>query len=140
MMDHSWFKLVLRLIGVLLLALYLPAALIYVARVIERLMQSDQFVFFNDDFGGGWVWALVGFVPYFVVVLLGLYLTFDGRWFIKWCLRDIVGRCPTCGYDLRRNAEAVCPECGCENPYRGKFVASKASGGAVESGNTASGG
>ncbi|MBL0870603.1 MAG: hypothetical protein IBJ18_08515 [Phycisphaerales bacterium] len=140
MMDHSWFKLVLRLTGVLLLALYLPAALIYIARVIESVLRSDDFVFFNDGVVGGGVWMFVGFVPYFVVVLLGLYLTFDGRLFIKWCLRDIIGRCPTCGYDLRRSAEAICPECGSENPYRGKFAASKPSGASAASGNPASGG
>lgn len=132
--------MVLRLTGVLLLALYLPGTLIYIARVIESAMRSDEFVFFNDRDAGGGFWVFVNFLPYLVIVLLGLYLTFDGRLFIKWCLRDIVGRCPTCGYDLRRSAEVVCPECGCENPYRGKFVASKASGGAVESGNAASGG
>jgi len=26
--------------------------------------------------------------------------------------REVEGKCPTCGYDLRENQSGICPECG----------------------------
>lgn len=136
MNDHSWFRLLVRLFGVYLLLAYTPE---FVMQVLRPLGYPEGYY---TSMPTGEFIAFIA-VPFFgsaVPVAFGAYLFFRGNRLIKWCMRDIIGHCPTCGYDLRRSAEAVCPECGCENPYRGKFVASKASGGAVESGNAASGG
>ncbi len=34
--------------------------------------------------------------------------------FCAWKLRPVSGHCPACGYDLRGNPGAACPECGAE--------------------------
>jgi hypothetical protein len=136
MNDHSWFRLLVRLFGLYLLLAYAPELVMQFLRPLAfpegyyTSMPTPQFIVF-------FVMPLVASV---LPVVFGAYLFFRGNKLIRWCMRDIIGHCPTCGYDLRGNMQANCPECGCENPYRGKFAVSKPGGLSADASNTVSSG
>lgn len=136
MNDHSWFRLLVRLFGLYLLLAYTPESVMQVLRPIGY----PEGYYTNMPTGEFIAFFVVPFFGAAVPVAFGAYLFFRGDRLIKWYMRDIIGHCPTCGYDLRGNTQANCPECGCENPYRGKFSVSKPGGQSVDAGNTVSGG
>ena len=109
MVDNAWFRLMLRGIGIFLIALSLPS-------LVQAISYSVQFATSNrwgGGSGGTWWWSLgplfVGSVPQTV---FGIYLLFFGEGLIRRCLADTIGRCPVCQYDLKGRRTGRCPECG----------------------------
>lgn len=107
MSDYTWFKLLVRAIGVLLIGFGAPYFIATVWWGIASLRQDGgmlgaQFVIYS-----GFTILSTGLQS-----LFGLYLLFGGRWIIRYCLSDVRSRCVFCGYDLSGITSGVCPECG----------------------------
>jgi hypothetical protein len=110
--HKTWFRLVMKAIGVLLIGLSLPM----LAQHLGGFMRM-----YNTQGGlGTWaapisiwehlLWLLIGYV---LQLAFGLYLLFGGRWLVNLCIPSNRPYCPECGYDLSHNKEAArCPECG----------------------------
>lgn len=118
MADYSWFRLLVRALGLVFIGLALPSV-IQTAFWVANAWQYQT----RAGTGGVSVWSTVvqwtGVVVSVVIQLLfGLYLFFGGEWVIRRCLRDVYGRCAACGYEVAGHAGAVCPECGAMLPGR----------------------
>ena len=106
MSDYSWFKLLVRAIGLLLVGLALPQVPVAVAWLIYAL---------TEEGGGFSEWAL-RILPMFagpaLQIAFGLYLLLGAERLIARFIRDIRGHCACCGYDLASLTADKCPECG----------------------------
>jgi hypothetical protein len=113
MTDHSWFKLLVRAIGLLILGLGGPSLLFSLTGLLVEVW--DQSV------------AQYGVMRYVAVTLppmlaygaqtaFGLYLFLGAERLISRCMRDVRGHCPACGYDLSSTSTGRCPECGTDVP------------------------
>ncbi len=119
MKHKTWFRLVLKAIGILLVGLSLPDLVKFVAQMGH---------FSVGSFASGrfpvpppptwwWVWNLVPEVIGHLLQLgLGLYLLFGGKWIVNLCIPSNRPYCPECGYDLSKAGSANCPECGVKLP------------------------
>lgn len=113
MKHKTWFRLVLKAIGVLLIALGLP-------QFIGIMIQSIYFAIIGASalgFGGGGVlemlsWNLHTLVIGLLQTILGFYLFFGGKWIVNLCIPSNKTYCPECGYDMGRSGSVTCPECG----------------------------
>jgi hypothetical protein len=106
--DYSWFKLLVRAIGLLLLGLALPAILVNAGYIIWMKLDPTY-----SQVGGA---QLLRYLPvilgYGAQCILGFYLMLGAEPIIARCLRGVRGRCATCGYDISSLAASPCPECG----------------------------
>ena len=113
MKHKTWFRLVLKAIGVLLIGLALPEVATLLSKVGYRTM-------YGDPFGGTGTltrpttvyWDMVAYVRAFVQLGLGLYLLFGGRWIADTAIPSTRPYCPECGYDISEATGKCCPECG----------------------------
>lgn len=113
MKHKTWFRLVLKAIGVLLLGFALPEVATLLSKVGYRTM-------YGDPFGGTGTltspttvyWDMVAYVRAFVQLGLGLYLLFGGRWIADLAIPSNRPYCPECGYDNSEATGKRCPECG----------------------------
>jgi hypothetical protein len=110
MSDYSWFRLLLRAIGVLLLGLSVPM-LLWTAGAAALTAASA---------GGRMSYEplLAPVVAYGGQAAIGLYLLLGGQLLVDYCLQGVRGRCGGCGYDLSGLDAQVCPECGAPIPRR----------------------
>ncbi len=107
MKHKTWFRLMLKAIGILLIGLSIP-------RVTEIMI-----VVVNDALSGltplvpgpiGWnLFAVSGPLIQF---FFGVYLLFGGKWIANLAIPSNRPYCPECGYDLSENSGDTCPECG----------------------------
>ncbi len=118
MKHKTWFRLILKAIGVLLVCLGLPDILNVVA------------VFLSIGFGGLWGmpaqgfdWSTVlaalaqyGMIGALAKLLLGLYLLFGGKLIVDLCIPSNRPYCPDCGFELRVIRGDKCSECGIRLP------------------------
>lgn len=119
-MKHvSWFKLLLRAIGIVLIGLALPkmgGVLVELGvGVYYRLRGDLEDPQTTEQLARAW-WSLIWHLGYVLQLGLGLYLLFDARWLVRVCVHDAAMRCPACKYDLTGAAPGVCPECGVKLP------------------------
>ena len=114
MKYKTWFRLVLKAVGILLLGLALPELL--------------------QEVGGYMVYRATAFAPtgplQDVLILvawtvsppvlqaaIGLYLLLGGKWVADFCVPSNRPYCPECGYDLSNTKDAgTCSECGTVQP------------------------
>jgi len=109
MNDHSWFRLLVRALGLLVAGVSVPSLVRGISSFAWAVFNQTQFagqrasylIFYASDMVGG-----------MLQLLLGIYLLFFADAFIRRCLLDIRDRCPTCQYDLRGITAPTCPECG----------------------------
>lgn len=110
MKHKTWFRLVVKAIGLFVTVTALPA-------VIEK---SGYFMAFFEMFFatsarsvGMFRWIYVtGFAGAVVQLCAGLYLFFRGQWIVNLCIPSNRPYCHDCGYDISKSHGAVCPECG----------------------------
>lgn len=109
-MKHTpWFKLLLRVVGVLLIAYSVPGTfhtLAYAVWITDNSASSTASM----------TYTIVEGIGYVIQLGIGLYLLFDARWLIRVCIADATTRCPACRYDLTGMTPVVCPECGQKLP------------------------
>ena len=106
------FRLAVRLVGVFVVAWYLPWCLAFLATLAWRIVLVDL--------GGGalpMAWEIQNFVAHLLGVGIGSYLFWRGGWIVDRAIPSNRPYCHECGYELTGlTAEGVCPECG--TPYR----------------------
>lgn len=109
----GWFRVLVRLLGLLLIGLG-------VAPMVSQF-GTVGYVIMNWQQGSGsrlnenWLWIVVtlaSVVAHTVQVVFGFYLLFSGRRLVAWCLRDVDTVCARCAYDLNGVCQGKCPECG----------------------------
>jgi hypothetical protein len=108
MSEQTWFKLLIRAIGVFLIAMALPELFVIVAQII-------QWMRYQTATGGPptWQWTYGLYAAgSFVKLAIGLYLFTGGAWIFRRCMRDLEGHCFGCGYALHGVTGDACPECG----------------------------
>jgi hypothetical protein len=114
MSDYSWFRLLIRAVGVLLLGLSLPLFLWTLGNLIAEIAQNAR-----AGYGSSAASLFLSHLPamsgYGIQAAFGLYLLFGGASLVEFCLKGVRGRCARCGYNLQGLADPVCHECGTPN-------------------------
>ena len=117
MSDYAWFKLIVRAIGIYLLAQAIPRLLDVFRWALDFWLYDQTGMFSTRGFVSQLVLAGVD-------VGIALYLLVRGKRLIDFCMRDLRDRCPRCGYPAAGVAGSVCPECGTAFAIRTTAVAS----------------
>jgi hypothetical protein len=119
MKHKTWFRLVIKAIGILVLTLHLPDFILTIVGSV--LSQIDG----ATPGSGGWLtmferWEYMWpqFVRSVVNVAIGLYLLFGGKWIVNLCIPSNRPYCPECGYQLAESGSGNCPECGTTLPEK----------------------
>lgn len=127
MKHKTWFRLMLKVVGVLLIGLGVPEVITTLLWMLQLVVLSDWTFVSNYGSVGGAGSTMFGPEDLFQVlmilgpavqVLLGLYLLFGGTWLVDRCIPSNRPYCPNCGYDLSHNTGARCSECGVTLPPR----------------------
>jgi hypothetical protein len=116
MTDHSWFKLLVRAIGLLLIGIAVPSVLWFLAELLFMALPGSP----GKTTGSMLYWvmsSLPALLGYGAQVAFGCYLLFRGDWIINRVLTEVRLRCLTCGYDLRGLKSTRCPECSTPLPH-----------------------
>lgn len=114
MTDHVWFRLALRGIGVLLVGLSLPSVLGYLGWLVVAV---PALVAGSSDYSSEQTpMLLFSFVGVATQAGFGLYLLLGGERLFRYCTRDLLALCTSCGYDLHGLHADRCPECGTPAP------------------------
>jgi hypothetical protein len=111
--DYTWFTLLIRAIGILIVGVAISPSLAWVGYIIGALREG------RNAPGIGEFWSLsavFGAMATCAQLAYGLYLIFGARWLIVHCIGSLYGRCHACGYDLTGVVADRCPECGVPFP------------------------
>ena len=111
MRHRNWLTAVLRIFGIVLVAYHVDYPLQMLMWLLSAFIGNAEPELVNRSMITD-IWTAAGSFRFF----FGLYLIFGGKWLINLCMRDIVGRCPGCGYDIASLSAEVCPECGIAIP------------------------
>ena len=112
MKHKTWFRLVLKAIGVLFFGIAIPSLIGSLAIVVNFATQS---------MGVGieaFLWQMMYGVGAAAQMIFGLYLFFRGEWIVNKAIPSNKPYCPECGYDISSTQAARCPECGVGLPDR----------------------
>ncbi len=121
MKHKTWFRLVVKAIGIFLLATG-------VVGVVDSLSGSVGRMFLTGSFGlggSGFPYDLLEVLGYALLtgliggiarLVIGAYLLFGGAKLVNLCIPSNRPYCPHCGYDVRGAGDDVCPECGVRLP------------------------
>ena len=107
MSRFVWFRLMVRLVGLWLVATSAPSVVGGLISLISMLILPGAFP------GGGVFWLQLAWpVASSLELGAGVYFLFFGKRLIAWCLRDVDNSCGRCGYDISGVNANACPECG----------------------------
>ena len=108
MKYRTLFRLLLKVVGVLIIANDIPA-LLYCIRAILELFTGTRSTGCGCATGIGGL--LLNMIPTVLQVAVGLYLFFDGEWLVNKAIPRNPPFCFECGRDLT-GLEGHCPGCG----------------------------
>lgn len=113
MKHKTWFRLVMKVIGIALIAWSVPDVFQVLAWYVE-MGRSDRW---SAAPGGGmetvdYILRGVYLLSPSIRLAFGLYLLFGGEWLINKIIPSNRPYCPECGYDLSHARDERCPECG----------------------------
>ena len=117
MKHKTWFRLVLKAIGILLLGISLPDLIDAVLMFSDIAFNWSALVAGTGTrasllTGHNMAAAIAQSLPGLAQAAFGSYLFFDGKWILNKAIPSNVPYCPDCGYDLSKNSTGRCPECG----------------------------
>lgn len=122
MKHKTWFRLVIKAIGVLLVGLSFREILYLAVAVADTLLGSLPLPYRIQlspfPAGSNYLYWL----PDLAQFAFGLYLFFGGKWIVDKCIPSNRPYCPECGYDVSHlqssgsGSARRCPECGVELP------------------------
>lgn len=113
MKHKTWFRLVIKAIGVYMIVTAIPIIFSQVSHYVMYYATVDSsfgtpgYVAYEQ-----WPWILQNFIQWGLQLALGLYLLLGGNWIVNKVIPSNRPYCPECGYDLSRARGANCPECG----------------------------
>lgn len=110
MSEFAWFKLLVRLVGLLLMGLSVPMLMWYIGRFLAASIPGSP-ARTSGSFNFEWYNTLPAVLSYGAQAAFGAYLFFRGDWVIRKVLSEIHGRCAACGFDLSGTTGGSCPEC-----------------------------
>ena len=113
MKHKTWFRLVLKAIGVLLIGFSLQGVIPAIAAVVMYLLEWSEMSVSSNEFM--W-WNFPYYIAGFVQFGLGIYLFFGGKWIVNKAIPSNRSYCPECGYQIANAHGANCPECGVALP------------------------
>ncbi len=124
MKHKTWFRLVLKATGVLLIGLAVSDLLTLVIGVLDAVVFAERWTMYSPygsqmtSLGSAKAVtsSLLSLLPSVAQVGFGLYLLFGGKWIVNLCIPSNRPYCPECGYDLSKTTSANCPECGVKLP------------------------
>lgn len=111
MKHKTWFRLVLKAIGVYLLANSIPTLVgngIWVVYELSRDASAGSrgsILFWTE-------YVARTMLPGVLEFGIGYYLLFRGQWIVNLCIPSNRPYCHDCGYDISKSRCEVCPECG----------------------------
>lgn len=112
MKHKTWFRLVLKAIGILLIALALPDLIYHLAGILRTYRLQGTW--------SGWpqlsmtetiLWVCVSPV---IQIGIGAYLLSGASLLADWIIPSNRPYCPDCGYDLSQSTSTTCAECGAD--------------------------
>lgn len=110
MSEYYWFKLLVRLIGLLLIGMGMPMFL-YEVGTIAMMVVPGSPTYTSGSTRYSLIAVLPALVAYGAQTAFGVYLFLKGQWVIQKIVSEIHGRCAVCGYDLKDTKAETCPEC-----------------------------
>lgn len=108
MKHKTWFRLVVRAIGLAFIGMSLPMFVHACVFMVDQLLQGGMSFSFAVAYLAGSV----------VEAAFGAYLFFGGEWIVNKVIPSNRPYCPNCGYDLSHNTGERCSECGVTLPLR----------------------
>ncbi len=120
MKHKTWFRLVIKAIGVACLAWGIPEFLAMSAYSIIQILDPNRFMA-----PLGWFGIYVS--KPLLLTLCGLLLFFKPNWIVNMAIPSNRPYCPECGYDVSKASGTICPECGVVLPAQSPFFAETAS-------------
>jgi hypothetical protein len=117
MKHKTWFRLVLKAIGVYLVVNGIPDLVLQAG---SMLIQFSSLT--GQTMPTGWTpmqqlpWMIVQGLHWMLQLGLGFYLLFGGEWIVNNVIPSNRPYCPECGYDLSKSRGVRCPECGVTLP------------------------
>lgn len=113
MKHKTWFRLVIKAVGLLLVGLSLPQLVAATAQTAFSIIAARQPGTTVASPHWWWWFVTTGAKP-LLQLLMGLYLLFGGKWIVDKIIPSNRPYCPECGYDVSRTATPQCPECGAQ--------------------------
>jgi hypothetical protein len=114
MKHKTWFRLVIRAVGVAFIGFSLPLLGSQIANLVGYLEYWSSTAVSGNLQSWHFLGYLIGGIGQFA---LGVYCLAGGKWIVDKCIPSNRPYCPECGYDLSHNAHATqCPECGVALP------------------------
>jgi hypothetical protein len=122
MKHKTWFRLVIKAIGVLLVGLSVPNLISSIVAIIDAVIGAQSWTFYTPYSTTGVspgdlvMGAVLQILPASAQTCFGLYLLLGGKWLVNKCIPSNRPYCPECGYDLSNASGDKCPECGIALP------------------------
>ncbi len=110
MKHKTWFRLVVKAIGLLVMSLSIGHIVNTFLAYLGEWIETG---------GVTWrAWMLSYGLGQSVAFLFGLYLFLGGEWVVNKAIPSNRPYCPECGYELAHHTSPKCPECGVALPEK----------------------
>lgn len=109
MRYKTMFRLLLKVVGVLVIVNHFPTLLYYLSAIIRATTDTASA---GRGWGAGLGATMLGAIPIALQYAAATYLFFDGGWVVSRVFRRNPPICSECGEDLTVAAQDICPFCG----------------------------
>ena len=118
MRHRTWFRMVLKAIGVLLIGFGAPD-------LIHWVLNYTAWMYYETGWMAGspnmpdWLSFFLQIAGSVVQIIIGIFLILGAQWLVTKLLPSGDPFCEQCGYDLSGSKSVHCPECGATVPRHG---------------------